>query len=99
VELVAGIGFALLSVVGAFYARASSALNLEQFVKAELFTVSASIVCILAGYTLIKGSSRRALFLQIGPAIALVVSVWYRYSTADNRDEVRERAGNESRTR
>ncbi len=92
VELVAGIGFALLSVVGAFYARASNALDWRQFVRAELFTVTASIVCIFAGYTLIKGPSRRALYLQIGPAAVLIVSVWYRYSTADDREAARERA-------
>jgi hypothetical protein len=95
VELVAGIGFALLSVAGTFYAWSSKDLNWGQFVRAEIFTISASVVCIVAGRALIKGPSRRALYLQIGPAVALIVSVWYRYSTADDRNDAQERARNE----
>jgi hypothetical protein len=99
VELVAGIGFALLSAVGAFYAKTSTDLNWGQFVRAELFTVSASIICIVAGHALTKGPSRRALYLQVGPAVVLLVSVWYRYSTGDDRDDAGERARTESTVR
>ncbi len=77
-EIILGIGFALLSAVGAFYARsASKTVDWEKLVRVEVFTVLASVLCIAAGYTLFKGPSRRALFLQVAPAVALLVSAAY----------------------
>ncbi len=81
VEMLGGVLLSLLSlyvgVTQSYEARAQAGgVETAAMVFAVLLFVTAGVFCVVAGYKLTRGSSKRALLLQLVPVLVSAFFVW-----------------------